>query len=422
MKLNGIFKDDMVFQSGRKIAVFGSTKTADANSISCTIEDELGRTLCETEDVSVREDGSFLVSMPALPSGGPYRLKAVSSQEEETVILERIYIGEVWIAGGQSNMEYPLIRSEGARKTLEALHNTNIHFYKVPVFGSLNEEQAQAEDSSEWIVADKDNCGSMSGVAFYFAKKVLESLSLKDPKLHIGIIGCYLGGTSVSSWQSTGTLMKTEEGRKYIEEFDRSIEGVTEEEYRRRKRAYDEECASYNERLVKLLEKDPYISYIEADKILGPGAWPPPSGPSYERRPGALFDTMVMRIAPFAARGVIFYQGETDAEGHEDDYYVVFKTMIGEWREAFLDDKLPFVFCELPMFTTSDPETKDVTSMRWAKLRRQQQKISDTVPGTFRVALMDCCGEEDNLHPSDKRTPGERLAKTALESVYQTGA
>ncbi|MCR5592419.1 MAG: hypothetical protein K6F79_01545 [Saccharofermentans sp.] len=411
----------MVFQSGRKIAVFGRTEASGARGISCTIEDSNGHILCAEEDVTVNQDGSFLISLPPLSAGGPYSLKVTSTQEEETVILARIYIGEVWIAGGQSNMEYPLIRSEGARKTLEELGKTNIHFYKVPVAGILNEEQAQAEDSSEWIVADKDTCGDMSGVAFYFAQRVIESLSRDNTALHIGIIGCYLGGTSVSSWQSTETLMKTEEGRKYIEEFDRLIEGVTEEEYRRRKKAFDDECAPYNERLAELLAKDPYISYRDSEKILGPGAWPPPSGPSYERRPGALFDTMVMRIAPFQTRGVIFYQGETDAEGHEDDYCVVFKTMIEEWREAFRDNDLPFVFCELPMFTTSDPKTKDLTEMRWAKLRAQQQKVSDTVPGTFRVVLMDCCTEEDNIHPSDKRTPGERLANAALRSVYHKG-
>ena len=418
MRLNGVFKDDMVLQSDRRINVFGSTKTSDASAIICTIENSDGTKLCVSDDVSISEDGSFLISMPALNAGGPYRLTVSSSEENESVTLERIFIGEVWIAGGQSNMEYPLVRSEGSRKTITELGRTNIHFYNVPAFGNMTKDQAEAEDASRWVVIDKDTCGDMSGVAFYFTGGILEALAHADPDVHIGIVGCYLGGTSVSSWQSTKSLMKTPEGRKYIDEFNESIKGITEEDYLAKKKIFDEECEAYNRRLVELLNKAPYISYIDADNILGPGAWPPPSGPLSDRRPGALFEAMVLRIAPLSVKGVIFYQGETDAEGHEADYYVVFKSMIEEWRSVFRNSDLPFVFCELPTFNTSDPKSNEEINMRWAKLREQQRKVEATVPGTYRVVLIDC-GEIDNLHPEDKKTPGLRLAQAALKSVYQ---
>ncbi|MBR2294281.1 MAG: hypothetical protein IJ869_00775 [Clostridiales bacterium] len=418
MKLNGIFKDDMVFQSDKEIRVFGSADGERDIDISCVICDSDGKVISEGKTHRIEDGGSFLIKLPAVSAGGPYRLVVSSEERNEKICLERIYIGEVWIAGGQSNMEYPLIRSDRARDVIGALAKTNIHFYKVPVFGDLNEEQAASEAGSTWKVIDKDTCGDMSAVAFYFARKVLERLDRED--LHIGIVGCYLGGTSVSSWQSTDTLKKVPEGIRYIDEFNEKIKGISEEDYIISKRKYDEECEAYNRRLEALLNEDPYISYIEADRILGPGAWPPPTGPLDERRPGALFNAMVLRITPFSSRGVIFYQGETDAEDHENDYSVVFANMIKEWREVFLDDKLPFVFCQLPMYSSSIPALKAEIETKWAILRSQQQIVADTVPYTSQVILTDC-GEVDNIHPSEKRTPGERLAEAALISVYGIG-
>lgn len=419
MRLNGIFKDGMVFQEDREIRVFGSADKEKDIDISCVIFDGNGEVISRGISDHIEEDGSFIVRLTPLPAGGPYQLTVTSSGSSEKICLEGVYIGEVWIAGGQSNMEYPLIRSNNARETVEKLEKTNIHFYKVPVFGNMTEEQAASEAESVWKVIDKDTCGDMSAVAFYFARKILDRLDKED--LHIGIVGCYLGGTSVSSWQSIETLNKVPEGRRYIHEFDEKIKGISEEDYLISRRKYDAECQTYNRRLEELLEKDPYISYIEADRALGPGAWPPPTGPLDERRPGALFNAMVLRITPFSSRGVIFYQGETDAEDHENDYSVVFGNMIKEWREVFLDDSLPFVFCQLPMYSSSDPSLKAEIETKWAVLRSQQQIVAETVPYTSQVILMDC-GEVDNIHPSEKRIPGERLADAALENVYRIKA
>lgn len=420
MRLNGIFKCDMVFQADREIRIFGNADKRNDSVISCLITDEAGTLICQGKTETVEDDGSFLIRLPGAEAGGPYKLEVSSGSER--ILLERIYIGEVWIAGGQSNMEYPLVRSDHAKETIEKLSETKIHFYKVPAFGNLNDEQEEAEASSAWEVVDKNTCKDMSAVAFYFARKVLDALSEDGRKeLHIGIIGCYLGGTSISSWVSRDTLMRLTEGRRYIDEFNVLTDGISEEEYEARKTEYDLKCEAYNRRLEELLEKDPYITYIQAEKQLGPGAWPPPYGPACDRRPAALFEAMVLRIAPFASRGVIFYQGETDTENHEDDYAVMFTNLIGEWRDVFLDSNLPFVFCQLPMYSLSDPVLSAEVEEKWDKLRLQQQIVADTVPYTWQVSLIDC-GEVDNIHPSEKQTPGERLADAALRYVYMTSA
>ena len=416
MKLNGIFKDNMVFQRDTDIRVFGETKKTASKVVRCSLTDKSGAVVAKGETRQISNEGSFMVELPPLPKGGPYTLSVKATREKEE-ILENVYIGEVWIAGGQSNMEYPLIRSEFASMIVPRCPETNIHFYNIPAFGNYNEEQARAEEESRWDVINKDTCGNMSAVAFYFAKKVLEVLKDSEEDLHIGIIGCYLGGTNIACWQSIDSLMRTKEGKAYITEFDRQASRFSEEEYLEMKKEYDAENDAHMVRLNRLLKKNPYITYGDAEKEIGSGAWPPPCGYLSDRRPGALFDTMVLRIVPYSVKGVIFYQGETDAEDHADEYAAVFTTLIEEWRDMFCNWDMPFIFCQLPMYTTRDRKFMGYDDLKWPKLRAQQHKVERTVPNTYMAVLADC-GEFNNIHPCDKKTPGERLAHLALRFVY----
>ena len=421
MKLNGIFKDGMVFQSDKEIRVFGTVETAGED---CLIQARLKsgnkvRRMGETYEIY--DDGFFLIIMPPLHAGGPYTLEVTSSAEGPgaDVIINDVYVGEVWLAGGQSNMEYPLGRSRNASKVVPECPDTNIHFYKVPVADKYDDALAKTEEETGWIRINKDTCFDMSGVAFFFARKVedyLKQHSEDAADLHFGIIGCYLGGSSVSAWQSIESLEKTEEGRRYLDDYqDECNKWASEEEYLDAEKEFSEAVQEYEGKISEAMKDHPYLTYAEADKLVGGGPWPPPMGPIAVRRPGALFDGMITRLIPFAIRGVIFYQGEEDTGKYADDYAVVFKTMIEEWREVFWDEELPFIFCQLPMFNTRDMLKND--DYKWPLLRTQQQVVNDIVNNTSMAVLIDC-GELDNVHPSDKKTPGERLAVLALRFVY----
>lgn len=411
MRLNGIFKDNMVFQRNAQIRVFG---VADANAVSVLARIMDGdKILSEGIADYIEEDGrSFVIELDALPAGGPYTLW-VDSQVNE-ITIHNVYIGEVWLAGGQSNMEYPLGRSANAASVVASCPKTNIHFYNVPVFDKVNEELIEAEAETKWDVIDSDTCYGMSGIGFFFAMKVQEYLKANGEDLHFGVIGCYLGGSSVSCWQSVETLGKTEEGRRYLDEFKSKCDAWgSREEYLEAEASYLDECETFESKVNEVLKKDPYITYFDVEKITGPGAWPPPVGPLSVRRPGSLFDGMLMRIVPFALRGVIFYQGEEDTIAHSADYAVVFRTMIEQWRALFRNEDMPFLFCQLPVFPPEGGPEEEL----WAVVREQQRIVADTVANTYMAEIMDC-GEIGNVHPSDKKTPGERLAAFAVKDVY----
>lgn len=408
MKLNGIFKDDMVFQRDRQIRVFG---VASGDVRACLKSGE-----GVVVEGSVSADGEFVVCMDALPAGGPYVLEVVCGSE--VVTINRVYVGEVWLAGGQSNMEYPLGRSDNAREVVTNCPQTRIHLYNVPVADVFDEKAAAAEDAALWKVVNADTCYDMSGVGFFFARKVSEYLETHDEDgkdLHFGIVGCYLGGTSVSSWQSVESLKKTSAGQMYIDDFKRECEKWTsDEEYQAAEDKFYNETMEYVARVDKVLADDRFLTYLQADQLVVQGGpWPPPVGPRSQRRPGALFEAMLMRIVPFAFRGVIFYQGEEDVGKHPDVYSIVFGSMIDEWRKLFRDGRLPFLFCQLPVFPEEGTQDYD----DWGVVQAQQALSAQTIPDAYMIEIMEC-GEINNVHPSDKKTPGERLASVALKEVY----
>lgn len=411
MRLNGIFKDNLVFQRNRTIRIFGVAGEQEG-TVSARI---INGPEVISEGKTLSSGGPFVIELPGLPAGGPYKLEVIPDNGE-TAVINDIYIGEVWIAGGQSNMEYPLGRSDNASKTIRECPGTNIHFYQVPVAGILDEKAVKAEEQSRWNIISKDTCYNMSGVAFYFARDIEELL--KDGNVHIGVIGCYLGGSSVSCWQSAEALGRTPEGSRYLNEYrDKCAVWSSKEEYLEAERKYQAETDEYAAKVDSVLKGDPYLTYLEAEKAVGGGPWPPPVTPVSLRRPGSLYEAMLMRIVPYAVKGVIFYQGEEDTSGHADDYAVVFRSMIDEWRALFRDEKMPFLFCELPWFKLTKPGGEAEEEPGWPVVRQQQKLVADTVPFVYLADIKDC-GENDNVHPSDKATPAERLAMLARRFIY----
>ena len=179
--LNGIFKDKMVFQWGAEIRIFGSSDRP------CAIRAALIKNGDEISsgNGNTEQDGSFLVCMePVNEPGGPYEIKIFEDAVENRVIKD-VYAGEVWLAAGGGNMEYPLVRSEFAKFLIPKIGNTEIRYYKVPSFGHMNKAQAKAEAESEWVDVNSETAGQMSAVAFYFARELESRIDTK-----IGIIQC----------------------------------------------------------------------------------------------------------------------------------------------------------------------------------------------------------------------------------------
>ena len=161
---------------------------------------------------------------------------------------------------------------------------------------------------------------------------------------------------------------------------------------------------------------EPDVTWEVLNEECGLYPWPPPAGRTGFQRPGNLYDAMLSRVKPYALRGFWYYQGEQDEEWPED-YYALLTNLIHRWRQDWEDDKKPFLLVQLPMFI-SKADSLAGDPMRWPVLREAQASAARTLPGVEMAVTADC-GEFDNIHPIDKRTPGVRLGLLALEAVYQ---
>lgn len=395
-----VFSDHMVLQRGKPIPVWG---TADPGTEICV---SLG-----SGTVSGKSDGNgqWMVRLPAMDTARGLRMTVRCGQER--LEFSDVSAGEVWFAGGQSNMELELRNSLDGEDAVAASADPDIRFYMTPKCAVMGEELAAMEKESGWKVCGPDTSGVMSAVAWYFAKHLRCVLDVP-----VGIICCAWGGTSISCWMSREQLLRTAAGAAYIEEYDALVGDKTEQQYRLEMEQYNREWEAWDARVRERREKDPAVSWEVLNEECGLCPWPQPAGRQSPFRPAGLFYTMVQRIRPYAVRGFLYYQGEEDEAKHAVyDWMMI--SLIAEWRQQWGDDLLPFLFVQLPMYIAKAQAAAGIDDRHWARLRDQQMKISRTVAGTGLAVLTDC-GEFDNIHPLDKETVGLRLALQARSRVY----
>lgn len=390
-----IFSDHMVFQRNKEILIFG-TYDGEAEIIVRFDHEEV-----KTHAV----EGTWQVALSKRDAGGPYQL-TIQCEEERLTFLD-ILIGEVWLAGGQSNMELPLIDSKDGKQYRKRIRNDKIRFYQTPRISYVGESFDQAERDSTWEVATSEVIATWSAVGTHFANFLQAELEIP-----VGIIGCNWGGTSATAWVPKEMIDQEEEFTAYNEDYDKAMAGKTLEQYLEELSEYQESYAAWKKKADALYEKDPTMLWSEVQRIAGPCRWPEPLGPRSPFRVGGLYQTMLARVCPYTIGGFIYYQGESD--GHRPNLYSkLLKTLIQKWRTDWRDEELPFIFVQLPMYIgKEDPDTGE-----WATLREQQTKVSEEVANTWMAVILEH-GTFDNIHPLEKKVVGERLAKLALAHVY----
>lgn len=396
----GVFSDHMVLQRGKPISVWGTAEPGADVTVRLG-----GEPVC----VRAERDGRFFAILPPLPEGGARTLTVDAGGE--TVSFKDVLLGEVWLAGGQSNMEMALRDCLQGKKEAENSAGKNVRFYTVPHVAVEGAELERAEKDSRWRVCSPESTGDMSGVAWFFASRLSGALGVP-----VGIIDCSWGGTSISCWMGREQLEKTAAGKGYIDRYRALVGDKSPNDYRREMAEYFERWNDWNERVMALRAEKPKVTWEEINRVCGECPWPQPAGNESPFRPAGLYGTMLRRVCPYGLRGFLFYQGEEDVE-HWDTYDQMMVSLIDQWRGDWGDMELPFLFTQLPMYCSASEYASHEDSKYWALMREKQWKVSKTVSNTALAVLIDC-GEFDNIHPRDKRTVGTRLALLARRAVY----
>ena len=399
-KVSPLFGDHAILPIGKELRIFGSADEGETIRARITAADGT----VTGEGMSAARDGRFLIHLPQQKLGaGPFTLTLTS--DTMTWTASDLCTGFVFMAGGQSNMEWGLWNARGGQDVIRIHDDPNLRYFNVPRVSALDEKGQAAHDAAHWQKIAPHVGGDMSAVAYFFACELRRKVGFP-----VGIIGCNWGGTSILSWMDEVALNRCVPAMKAAEEYERSIEGITLEMWQAKQDAFQAEMDEWNGKVAKIKETDPDIAWAEIEKQAGVCPWHPPIGPGSPYRPGQLHRSMVESIVPAALSGILFYQGETDV-GRAEVYGDMLITLVTRWRELFGDAELPFYNVQLPMYIDAGAEDDHC----WAILRQQQEKAWRALRNSCLAVLIDG-GEYGNIHPVDKNTPGERLARLFMEN------
>ena len=401
--LAAVFSDHMVLQRNKYVSVFGNAK--DGIVIKVSLCNEKGTVIAENSTLS--ENGRWLVELE--PQSAQTGCSLCVSDGKDKICFSDIAIGEVWLAGGQSNMEFELQNcTEGPDELKDDKAGKNVRFYYTNKIGWMDEKFFEAERNTCWQTWESPSRGAWSAVGYFFAKKLAEDLDCV-----VGVIGCNWGGTSASAWMSREYLEADRDLNTYLSDYENAVSGKSIEQQCKEYDDYEIENAKWQEGFSKLWEKDHEITWEAAEKILGKNPWPGPASCKNPYRPTGLYDCMLARIIPYTLKGVIWYQGESD-DHKPRSYAKLFTSMIENWRCDFKDADLPFVFVQLPVHRyQADPDYK-----HWCIVREQQAKVHASVKNAWLTGCFDL-GQFSDIHPRAKKVLAERMEKNALANVYK---
>lgn len=408
MQLLGFFKNGMVLQRDKEIVIAGLSK---GTTVDASIKEGNKKLTKGTADV---KDGKFTLKMKGIPAGGPYKLNIEDGDEK--IVIADVYMGELWVAAGADNMKMPLKYTTNPEGACEKIANSKFHYYVVPTVEDSNPNFEEVEKDTNWFVVDKDNAKDISATAFYFALELMTKIDC-----HVGIIEATENGTNLACWQSEKSLKTTIEGENYLSEWD---ELCADEDAPKNKAEYLSQLRKYNEALIlwqkdynKVATRYKGYAYDEVTEQIGRFKAEYPCGEWSCRKPGAIFEQKIMRIAPTTVAGVLLYQGEADCDKHSDDYFAAFVSLIKEWRQVFDNPNMPIIYCQLHMWIDRDRHYIGLEDYKWPRVRQAQYLANRAKRDTYMAILSDC-GQFENPNPVNKDVVGARMAYLALSNIY----
>ena len=356
LKLSGLFKDNMVLQRETKAPIWGWANPNEVIVVRSTWNGKSVRT-------TTGADGKWTAILETPQAGGPHEIQI--SGGSENITLKNVLSGEVWICGGQSNMHWKM-RGFGLEQFADDIKKANhpeIRLCTIPQSFAL---EPQADTNTSWKVCDPKTVLDFSAVGYFFGARLHQKLGVP-----IGLISSSKGGSTAEAWISESTL-------------------------RRKFPVFSTTLKTYEPILQKT---GPLVdSKLPEHKGLN------------QKSPSLLYNGMIEPLVPFAMKGVIWYQGESNVD-KPIQYRTLFSTVIEEWRSAWKQGDFPFYFVQIAPYQYKGTKLP-------AALLREAQTMALSVPETGMAVTMDI-GQIDNIHPKEKKPVGERLARLALSRTYE---
>ena len=378
VKLPGVFGDHMVLQCDQAIPVWGWGAAGEIVTVS------LGS---QTQTVTTGSNGRWCLKLNPVKAGGPFELKVVG---KNTILFSDVLIGEVWLCSGQSNMALLVKDGLHAQEEILKANYPNLRMLSV---GGQWAATPQQDSTGAWAVCDSNTVGKFSATAYFFGRELHERLGVP-----VGLVHASVGGSAIQSWTSLKAQQAVPELARIFEApFD--VEAA-KAQFAQAKATWDQEAAEAKAQGKPFTKTAPRMT----------------PDPMTAFDPSRLYNGMIAPLIPYAMRGVIWYQGESN-DRTPKIYGLQLRTLIASWRQEWQQGDFPFFYVQLPNIGAPNmPSRVPSQTNPWSTLREEMRKtlaVTNTGMAVIIGDFNDC-----RMHPKNKQVVGYRLAQCALAKTY----
>jgi len=383
LSINKIFTNHMVLQRDQPIHIWGKGLPG----ASVRVELTASRSAAASRQVSavtrVNRDSTWSVYLPAQEASTlPHDVKIISGKKN--ILIGNILLGDIWICIGQSNMEWPMQREMYYREAMATANQPLLRFYN-PTYAGKNVFNQYFSDSvlqmmqpekffapTSWQVSDSNSFRTMSAVAYYYGKSIVT-----NTQVPIGLINLSIAGAPLETFIGVDALKS------------------------------DERFAA---KAIEPWLTNPAIPVWVKER----GNQNLRKGTNHPFKPGHAYEAGLKPLFPLAIKGIINYQGESNAQELDRvwEYGALTQLMVQNFRGRFKQPMLPYFFVQL-----SSIDSVKYKGQYWHLFRDEQRKIMERVSYSGMAVCTDY-GLKDNVHPTNKKIVGERLARWALNKEY----
>jgi len=380
VRLPKIFTDNMMFQRDLPVRVWGWADAGEEVSVTLS-----GKSATTKADAA----GKWKTELPALKEGENLELTV---KGKNSLALKNVIIGDIWVCGGQSNMEWALGQSLGAPEDIKAADFSKIRCIRINKV-QTGEPQADAPSAGPWQVCSPATAGRFTAVGYYFAREIHQKTGVP-----IGIVDSNWGGTRIEPWVAA-------EGLDLVASLGAGRQ---------------EAMKAYQAQLpAALTAMETWITQTRKNLDSGAPVTSPPTMPvlpAIKSGWSGMYNAMIHPFVSLPIKGALWYQGESNGNEGES-YYEKKRALIGGWRKNWGQGDFPFYYVQLASF--QNPSQDPAGGNGWAKLREAQTKTL-SMPNTGMAVITDTVplAQSGDIHPKNKYDVGLRLALWALGRDY----
>lgn len=379
-----IFSDNMVLQREQPVHIWG--KGTPGKNVEVFFTNEKRNT-------TVKNDSTWIVEFVKQKANATGRSIIIKSGDEKTE-LKNILVGDIWLCIGQSNMEWPMVKEMHYKEELPNSLQPLLRLYN-PTYAGKNTFNVPFTDSivqnltaknfykGQWQTCDSNSFKLMSALGYYFGKKIVSEMNVP-----VGLINISIGGAPLETFISTNTLKNNPQLSKKINGNWLTNEALP---------VWARERGKQNVGGLKNVPNDEY-------------------GNNHAFKPGFAYESGIAPIFNLPIKGVLCYQGESNAQEIErvNEYAALSAVMIEDYRVKWKQPQLPFYYVQL-----SSIDTLKYKGHLWPQFRDEQRKMLKLIPNSGMAVCSDI-GFKNDVHPTNKKDVGERLARWALNKTYHT--